>query len=114
MRFEVLTGVKMSVFREDSEPWSYFTLFHRNPLFASGIKHFLSFRMLQVLECLRFKVLAMVKMLILLSWVVMPCGLVGRHILPSCPEDGGIMFLWNIGVYLELHTSLQPRRSTVT
>jgi hypothetical protein len=27
----------------------------------------------------------------------------------STPEDGGIMFLQNVGIYLQVHTALQPR-----
>jgi hypothetical protein len=30
------------------------------------------------------------------------------------PEDGGSILLWNTGTYLEVHTALQPRRSTST
>jgi hypothetical protein len=30
------------------------------------------------------------------------------------PEDGGSMFLWNIGIHLQVHTALQPRRPTPT
>jgi hypothetical protein len=41
----------------------------------------------------------------------MLCGLVGRY---QVPEDGGSMFLWNVGIYPQLHTSSQPRISTST
>jgi hypothetical protein len=48
--------------------------------------------------------------------VVTPCELVSRHQRFGgtyfSPEDGGSMFLRNIGVYLQVHTALQPRRPT--
>jgi hypothetical protein len=30
------------------------------------------------------------------------------------PEDGGSMFLRNVGIYLQVHTALHPRRPTST
>lgn len=33
----------------------------------------------------------MVKMLMLMPWVVIPCGLVGRHVLPSCSKSPHIV-----------------------
>jgi hypothetical protein len=30
------------------------------------------------------------------------------------PEDGGSMILWNVGIYLQVHLALQPRRPTLT
>jgi hypothetical protein len=45
----------------------------------------------------------MVKKLILVFWVVTPCGLVGRHKHfeeTYYPEDGDSMFPQNIGIYL--------------
>jgi hypothetical protein len=56
---------------------------------------------------MRFEVITAVKMSILVLWVVMLCGLVGRYL---SPEDGGSMFLRNVGIYLQVHTALQPRR----
>jgi hypothetical protein len=32
----------------------------------------------------------------------------------NVPEDGGSVFLWNAGIYLQVHTALQPRRTTMT
>jgi hypothetical protein len=68
---------------------------------------------------MRFELLSAVKMLMLVFWVVTPCGLVRRYhrfggTYTSGPEDGGRMFLRNIGVYLKVHTALQPRRPTST
>jgi hypothetical protein len=56
----------------------------------------------------------------LFFWAVMLCGLIGRH---QCygetvsifnPEDGDGMFLQNIGIYLQVHTTSQPRTATLT
>jgi hypothetical protein len=30
------------------------------------------------------------------------------------PEDGGSMFLRNVGIYLQVHTTLQPKRTIST
>jgi hypothetical protein len=46
------------------------------------------------------------KMSVLVFWVVTPWGLVG--------EDGGSMFLQNIGIYLQGHMVLLHRRPTST
>jgi hypothetical protein len=48
-------------------------------------------------------------MSVLLFWVMMLCGIVGRY---QC-FGGGDMFLWNIGIYLRVHTVSQPRRTSV-
>jgi hypothetical protein len=32
----------------------------------------------------------------------------------ASPEDGGNMFLWNVGIYLQVHAALQPTRPTST
>jgi hypothetical protein len=53
---------------------------------------------------MRFEVLIAVKMWMLAFWVVTPCGL--------GPEDGGNMFLRDVGIYLPVHTALQPKRPT--
>jgi hypothetical protein len=36
------------------------------------------------------------------------------HITAFSFEDGGCMFLRNVGIYLQVHTALQPRRPTST
>jgi hypothetical protein len=55
---------------------------------------------------------------LLILWGVTSCGLIGRcerfeetrcHV---SPEDGGSIFLRNTGIYLQAHTTLQPRRQT--
>jgi hypothetical protein len=61
-------------------------------------------------------------MSMLVFWAVTPCGLVSRnhhfggtyclHLQPRSPEGRVSMFPWNVGVYLQVHTALQPRRST--
>jgi hypothetical protein len=56
-------------------------------------------------------------MWMLVLCTITPYGLVGRCRRfgeTYCPEDGGIMFLRNIGIYLQNHTSLQRRRPTST
>jgi hypothetical protein len=35
-------------------------------------------------------------------------------VLVLSPEDGGSMFLWNVGIYLQVYTALQPTRPTLT
>jgi hypothetical protein len=69
---------------------------------------------------LGFEVLTVVKMSMLFFWVVMLCGLIGRY---QCygetvsifnPEDGDGMFLQNIGIYLQVHATSQPRTATLT
>jgi hypothetical protein len=64
---------------------------------------------------LRCWVLTAVNIPILAFWVVMPSGRVGKYQLSEehyvSPEDGGSMFLRNVGIFLEVHTVLQPRRS---
>jgi hypothetical protein len=59
-------------------------------------------------------VLMAVKMSMLVLWVITPCGLVGRYqrFGATYREDGGSIFLWNVGIYLQVHTALQPRRTT--
>jgi hypothetical protein len=53
-------------------------------------------------------------------WVVTPCGLVGRYSVSeeytsqSHPWRWGSMFLRNVGIYLQVHTALQPIRPTST
>jgi hypothetical protein len=57
-------------------------------------------------------------MSMLVFCVLTPCGLVGRyeHFGESnfSPEDGDSMFLRNVGVYLQIHMALLPRRPTMT
>jgi hypothetical protein len=64
-----------------------------------------------------------IEFLMLVVWVVTPCGLVDRRRYQCfggtyCPifraEDGGSIFLRNVGIYLQVHTVLQPRRPTST
>jgi hypothetical protein len=52
------------------------------------------------------EVLMAVKMLVF--WVVMLFGLVAYR-----AEDGGSMFFWKVGICLQVHTALQPRRPTL-
>jgi hypothetical protein len=58
---------------------------------------------------MRFEVLIAVKMSMLVFWVVMPCEFVGRYqrFRPS-------MFLQNVGIFLQIHTALQPGRPIST
>jgi hypothetical protein len=58
----------------------------------------------------RFEVLTAVKMQIFVFLVETPCGFVGRYqrfggtyYIYLNPEDGGSMFLWNVGIYLQVH-----------
>jgi hypothetical protein len=62
-------------------------------------------------------------MMMLVFWVVTPCGLVGRYqhfggmyytAFFFSPEDEGSMFLRNAGIYLQVHMALLPRRPTST
>jgi hypothetical protein len=50
--------------------------------------------------------------------VVTPCGLVDiseeRTVSIFSLEHGGSMLLRNVGIYLRVHTALQPRRPTST
>jgi hypothetical protein len=46
-----------------------------------------------------------VKMLMLVFWVVTPCVF--------SPEDEGSFFLENVGIYLQVHMALLPRRPTL-
>jgi hypothetical protein len=58
----------------------------------------------------------------LVFWVVTLCGCVGtidnnvseEHTASFRAEDGGSIFLQNVGIYLQVHTALQPRRPTST
>jgi hypothetical protein len=59
---------------------------------------------------------------ILVFWVVKPCGLVGRyqrfrgtyclHLKGWNLKDGGNMFFRNFAIYLQVHTALQLRKPT--
>jgi hypothetical protein len=61
-----------------------------------------------------------VKMSMLVSWVVTPCGLTDTNVSENytasifSPEEGHGMFLRNAGIYLRVHTALQPRITTST
>jgi hypothetical protein len=49
-----------------------------------------------------------VKMLMLVFWVVTPCGLVSVEHFSH--ENGGSISLRNIGIHMQVHMALQPRR----
>jgi hypothetical protein len=59
-------------------------------------------------------------LLMLSFWVVTPCGRVGRYqrfggtycLYFQGRRVWGSMLLWNVGIYLQVHTTLQPRRPT--
>jgi hypothetical protein len=57
-----------------------------------------------------------VKMLMLLFLAVTPSGLVGRYqhfggtfYIAYSPEDRSSIFLQKVGIYLQVHTALEPR-----
>jgi hypothetical protein len=52
-----------------------------------------------------FEILTAVKMLMLVFGFVMPCGLVGRY---HGFRETYCVRLWNIGIYIQVHTVLQP------
>jgi hypothetical protein len=58
---------------------------------------------------LRFEVLAAVKMSMLVFWAVRPCGLAGSY-----RDDGGRLFLRNVGNHPQGHTASQPTKSPST
>jgi hypothetical protein len=60
---------------------------------------------------MKFEILTAMQMSMLVFRVVTPCVLVGRYF---SSEDGGDMFLRNVGIYLQDHTALQPGRPTAT
>jgi hypothetical protein len=57
----------------------------------------------------RFEVFTAVTIMMMLFWVLAPCGLVGRrqlfgetyclHLQDFSPEDGDSMFIRNVGIY---------------
>jgi hypothetical protein len=59
-------------------------------------------------------------MLMLFFWVIMLCGLVGRYqcygetVYIFSHEDEGGVFLQNIGMFLHVQTTSQPRTTTLT
>jgi hypothetical protein len=66
---------------------------------------------------MKFEVLATMKILMMIFWIVTPCGLVGRYqrvretyYLYFSPEDGYSMFRRNVGIDLQVHTVLLPIR----
>jgi hypothetical protein len=66
---------------------------------------------------MRYKVVMAMKMSVLVSWVVTLCGLVGKHRRfggTNHPEDGGGKFLQNVGINLQIHKSLRPRKPIST
>jgi hypothetical protein len=78
---------------------------------------------------MRFEVLTAASMKMAVFWVIAPCSLVEvyqyfrgtccLHHHGSSPfsfgaENGDSMFLWNVGIYLQVHTALQSRRQTLT
>jgi hypothetical protein len=65
---------------------------------------------------MKSEILTAVKMLMLVFWVITPCGLVGRY-QRFCRAEGGDsrpMFLRNVGISPQVHTALKPRRTTST
>jgi hypothetical protein len=69
---------------------------------------------------MRFEVPNAVKISMLVFWVVTPCGLAGRYkhfeeytISNLSPEDGDNMFLRNVDLDLQVHTTLLPTRQTL-
>jgi hypothetical protein len=63
---------------------------------------------------MRFEVLTAVEISMLVFLVVIPCKLAGRCERFFSPEDGGSVFLRNVGIYLQIHSAWQPRRPTST
>jgi hypothetical protein len=61
-----------------------------------------------------------VKIWMFLFWVLTPCGFVGKHQCfretqsPSSGLKMEAVFLWNVDMYLQVHTALQLRRPTRT
>jgi hypothetical protein len=91
------TGIKHAIIRTTANSEVFISDFY-----TSSTGKFCPTRM-------RFEVLTAIKMPMLVFWVVTPCGLLGGY-----PEDGGSMFLRNVGIYLQVHTALQFRRPTWT
>jgi hypothetical protein len=61
---------------------------------------------------MRLEVLTMVKISMLVFWVAMQCGPVGRY---QHFEGTYCLHLQGLsGIYLQAHTALQPRRPTLT
>jgi hypothetical protein len=70
---------------------------------------------------IKFEVLKAAKMLMLIIWVVPPCGFVVKtnvseeHTATSFrAKYGGRMFVRKVGIYPQVHTTLPPRRPTST
>jgi hypothetical protein len=61
---------------------------------------------------MKFEVFMAVKIPVLVSWLVMLCGLVSRyvHLRVISPKYGVIIFLRSVGIYLRVHTALQLGR----
>jgi hypothetical protein len=57
------------------------------------------------------EVLTAVKMSMLVFWVLRRVGL---ELDIFSPEDGGSMFLLKLGISVQVHTVLQPRKPTST
>lgn len=70
---------------------------------------------------MRFEFLTAVKMSILIVHVVTSCAHIGytnvskeRATSTFSPEDGGMMFLRNVGIYIQVNNPLQRRKPTRT
>jgi hypothetical protein len=56
---------------------------------------------------MRSEDLAAVKLSLLVFWTMTPCGSINFS-----PEYGGSLFIRNVGIYLQVHTTIKPRRLT--
>jgi hypothetical protein len=70
---------------------------------------------------MRSEVLMVVKIMMMVFWVVTPCGLVGGTSVSEehtasifISEDVGSMLLQNADTYLQVHQASQPKRPTLT
>jgi hypothetical protein len=63
----------------------------------------------------RFEIFTAVRMM-MFFWVLTPCRLVGKsqrlHLQDFSTEEGGSMFLRNVGIYRRVYTASKPRRPT--
>jgi hypothetical protein len=65
---------------------------------------------------MRFEVLKAVKISILVFWVVTPYGLAGRYQRfgrTSSTDDGGNMFLRNVGICLQVHMAQKAQMTNI-
>jgi hypothetical protein len=58
-----------------------------------------------------FHILTAVNMMVL-SWVLVPCGFVGRF--QRCGENGGNMFLRNVGIEQRNHMASKPNKTSAS